>query len=336
MSQKKNLLDHELDIDEIDRKINRKNTKIKTLYVEELKDYLGKMKKNNDEEDLSAKNFKKPTNEEENNGQPKKDAEFRYSTISDEIDNNFGYLNDSSYSSDQDENLVQENFFNFVKSQKDDDFYKELNKVLEKNHNRPKYVSESKINSDLKKNDINDEIDEEAFINNYRKTLEDKMRPDELEEEVKRVKVFFSWLAKNHGIYLFKKNENNIVVNVFHPNVKENKFSHNPKSFLYRPVDSNACSKNLELKIYFDSAEHNNLLNIDELDLFLTDQNNSGMLKSKESENFLDTKTSDKSNTKNDEKSSENGVFERLQKINPFKRIKNLSFTPKSVFRSKK
>lgn len=334
MSQKENLPDHELNIDEIDKKINRKNTKIKTRYVEELKDYLGKIKKDNDEGNLSAKSFKKPTNKVENLDQTKKDAEFRYSTISDEIDNSFGYLNDSSYSSDQDENLLQENFFNFIKDQKDNDFYKELNKVLEKNPNRPQYVLESKAKSDLQKKTINDEVDEEAFINNYRKTLEVKMKPDELEEEIKRVKIFFSWLAKNHGICLFKKNENQIVVNIFHPNVKENKFSHNPKSFLYRPIDSNACSKNLELKVYFDSSEHQNLLNFDELDLFLTDPNNSGMLKSKESESVQDTKINEKPNDKKDENESENSVLERLQKINPFRRIKNLNFTPK--FRSKK
>ncbi|RNA09116.1 hypothetical protein BpHYR1_010356 [Brachionus plicatilis] len=335
MSQKENFVEPELDIDEIDKKINRKNSKIKTRYVEELKEYLGKMKKDNEDANVSAKIFKKAIDEEDGESSVNNN-EYRYSTISDEIDNTFSYLNDSSYSSDQDDTLVQENFLNFVKEQKDDDFYKELNKILEKYPKRPKYVVEPKVRSSLTNSRKNDQIEEEIFMNNYRKTLQEKLKSDEIDQEVKRVKVFFDWLATNHGIYLFKKKENNLVVNIFHPNASENKFADNPKSVFYKPVDEGTDLKNLELKIYFDSKKYKNLLDIDQLDLFLTDPDDSEMLKTKKGESEQETRSNDEPKEKVDEQTSENTMFSRLHKINPFKRMRSLNLTQMNVFRQKK
>lgn len=343
MSQTENFIesDSELDIDEIDRKINRKNTKIKTPYVEELKEYLVKINKDkNSETNVNVRNFRKPAPEEEEEKEENlsNNNEFRYSTISDEIDNSFGYLNDSSYSSDQDETYLKENFFKFVKGQKDNDFYKELNKVLEKYPDGPKNKIEPKVRSSLKNSTSNDQIEEEIFMENYRNTLQDKMKPDEIEKEVKRVRVFFDWLATNHSIYLFKRKENSIVVNVFHPSASENKFANNHKKVIYKPVDEDNNLKNLELRIYFDTKKYKNLLDIDQLDLFLTDPNDGEMLKSKKNETIQSSTVNDDNKEKIDEPSSENknSMFDRLNRINPLRRIRGFSFTPINLFRQKK
>ncbi|CAF0826897.1 unnamed protein product [Brachionus calyciflorus] len=112
---------------------------------------------------------------------------------------------------------------------------------------------------------------EGSFLQNYKKTLDGKMDEKQIEEEVSKVKAFFEWVSNKHGVQLFKPKENNVVVNVFYDNSSEDLFVKTPRIVHYKPVENDSGLQNLELRLYFHPEKCKNILEINQLDLFLAE-----------------------------------------------------------------